>query len=59
MNDQNTSLKTFHLLLPYLWPKQRRDLKLRVLFAFFFWHFGELFNFLYVGKNKETFEIIQ
>ena len=36
MNDQNTSLKTFHLLLPYLWPKKRRDLKLRVMFALFF-----------------------
>ena len=36
MNDQNTSLKTFHLLLPYLWPKQRGDLKLRVMFALFF-----------------------
>ena len=26
-------IKTFKLLLPYLWPKERNDLKIRVSFA--------------------------
>jgi ABC-type multidrug transport system fused ATPase/permease subunit len=26
-------IKTFKLLLPYLWPKERKDLKTRVIFA--------------------------
>lgn len=30
---QKKYIKTFKLLLPYLWPKKRRDLKIRVIFA--------------------------
>ena len=30
---QGKYIKTFKLLLPYLWPKKRRDLKTRVSFA--------------------------
>ena len=26
-------IKTFKLLLPYLWPKKRKDLRIRVSFA--------------------------
>ena len=31
--EQGKYIKTFKLLLPYLWPKKRRDLKIRVGFA--------------------------
>jgi ABC-type transport system involved in Fe-S cluster assembly fused permease/ATPase subunit len=31
--EQGKYIKTFKLLLPYLWPKKRRDLKTRVSFA--------------------------
>ena len=31
--EQGKYIKTFKLLLPYLWPKKRRDLKIRVSFA--------------------------
>ena len=31
--QQRKYIKTFQLLLPYLWPKNRKDLKLRVSFA--------------------------
>ena len=31
--EQRKYIKTFKLLLPYLWPKKRRDLKIRVGFA--------------------------
>ena len=30
---KNNYIKTFKLLLPYLWPENRRDLKTRVSFA--------------------------
>ena len=30
---QKKYIKTFKLLLPYLWPKKRNDLKMRVSFA--------------------------
>ena len=30
---KNSYIKTFKLLLPYLWPENRRDLKIRVSFA--------------------------
>jgi ATP-binding cassette, subfamily B, heavy metal transporter len=30
---KNNYIKTFKLLLPYLWPKNRRDLKIRVSFS--------------------------
>lgn len=33
MMQQGKYIKTFKLLLPYLWPDKRRDLKLRVSFA--------------------------
>ena len=35
MADKNILIKTFKLLLPFLWPNNRRDLKLRVIFALF------------------------
>ena len=31
--QQRKYIKTFQLLLPYLWPKNRKDLRLRVSFA--------------------------
>ena len=31
--EQGKYIKTFKLLLPYLWPNERRDLRLRVIFA--------------------------
>ena len=57
MNDQNTSLKTFHLLLPYLWPKQRSDLKLRVMFALFFLVLAKVANVftpLILGQSVDS-----
>ncbi len=33
MMEQRKYMKTFQLLLPYLWPSKRKDLKLRVSFA--------------------------
>ena len=57
MNDQNTSLKTFQLLLPYLWPKKRRDLKLRVMFALFFLVLAKaanVFTPLILGKSVDS-----
>ena len=57
MNDQNTSLKTFQLLLPYLWPKKRRDLKLRVMFALFFLVLAKVANVftpLILGKSVDS-----
>ena len=31
--EQGKYIKTFKLLLPYLWPRKRRDLRVRVIFA--------------------------
>jgi ABC-type multidrug transport system fused ATPase/permease subunit len=33
MEQKGKYIKTFKLLLPYLWPSNRRDLKIRVSFA--------------------------
>ena len=57
MNDQNTSLKTFQLLLPYLWPKKRSDLKLRVMFALFFLVLAKVANVftpLILGQSVDS-----
>ena len=33
MKSKNTYLKTASLLLPFLWPESRRDLRFRVIIA--------------------------
>jgi len=33
MNNNSTILNTFKLLLPFIWPRSRNDLKIRVIFA--------------------------
>ena len=33
MNKNSTILNTFKLLLPFIWPRSRNDLKIRVIFA--------------------------
>ena len=33
MNKNSTIFNTFKLLLPFIWPRSRKDLKIRVIFA--------------------------
>ena len=33
MNKNSTTFNTFKLLLPFIWPRSRKDLKIRVIFA--------------------------
>ncbi len=42
--DKKSDLKILRLLFPYLWPKDRRDLKFRVLVAFLFLTISKITN---------------
>jgi ATP-binding cassette subfamily B protein len=57
MKNQNTTLKTFRLLLPFLWPKNRSDLKIRVIFALFCLILAKIANVytpLILGKTVDS-----
>ena len=57
MNNQSTTIKTFRLLLPFLWPKKRRDLKIRVIIALFCLILAKVANVytpLILGKSVDS-----
>ena len=42
MTNNNILIKTSKLLFPFLWPTNRRDLKIRVIFALFSMVFAKI-----------------
>ena len=60
MNIKN-NLRVFKLLLPYLWPKQRFDLKLRVIFSLVCLVFAKIANVytpLILGKSVDSLNML-
>ena len=57
MKYKKTTLQTLRLLLPYLWPEKRNDLRLRVIFALTFLFLAKMTNVfipIILGKSVDS-----
>jgi len=56
--DKKSDLKILGLLLPYLWPRDRFDLKRRVFIAFFFLTISKITNVYMPLLYKESIDLL-